>query len=238
MNRMGPWPHIIDCLRASTPRTAHSTRKPATLARCSPAPNATTHTASIRHIEWQTMHTIRVSWSDPTLGQCHDQTWRAGSARTEGVCVLTGVPVRRGDAVFRPLALGRDAPVNAPHMILANTLRQDKPGVARQNPGRSVCRIVVPETLRRGESLAQLDHRTRELVAYVECTRDPRFPVAGPRRWKIKLNRDRRVNRSSGVDRNLPAVANSESSSIAPGACANPPSCAAAARPGLRYRYR
>jgi hypothetical protein len=168
MNQMGPWPHIVDCLRSSSPCTARSTRKPAMLARCSPAPNALTPTASIRHIEWQTMHTIRVSWSDATLGQCHDQTWRAGLARTEGVCALTGVPVRRGDAVFRPLALGHDSPINAPHMILANTLRQDKPG----------------------------------------------------------------------VDRNLSAVANSESSSIAPGACANPPSCAAAARPGLRYRYR
>jgi hypothetical protein len=32
-----------------------------------------------------------------------------------------------------------------------------------------ICRLVVPETPRLGESLAQLDCRTRELVAYVEC---------------------------------------------------------------------
>ena len=32
-----------------------------------------------------------------------------------------------------------------------------------------ICRIVVPETPRFGKSLAQLDYRTRELVAYVEC---------------------------------------------------------------------
>src|ERR1700688_3747576 len=34
-----------------------------------------------------------------------------------------------------------------------------------------ICRIVVPETPRFGESLAQLDYRTRELVANVECKR-------------------------------------------------------------------
>jgi hypothetical protein len=52
-------------------------------------------------------------------------------------------------------------------MILANTLRQDKPGVAQQNRKGGVCRIVVPETLRCGESLAQPDDHTPELVAYV-----------------------------------------------------------------------
>jgi hypothetical protein len=155
MNRTGPWPHIVDCLRKSCASgsacIARSARKTAALARCRPAPNATTHAASIRHIEWQTMHTIRVSWSDATLGQCHDQTWRAGLARSEGVCVLTGVPVHRGDTVFRPFAIGRDSPVNAPHMILANTLRQDKPSVTRQNPGGGVCRIVMPENLSHGD---------------------------------------------------------------------------------------
>jgi len=43
-----------------------------------------------------------------------------------------------------------------------------------------ICRIVVLETSRFGESLAQLDFRTRELVAYVECNRgERRFPMAG-----------------------------------------------------------
>lgn len=129
MNRMEPWRHIVDCLREGVPGTAPSTRKPAahaTQARRNPAPNALTGAPSIKRIEWQTAHTIRVSWSDATLGQYHDQMWRAGFARAPGVCGLTGVPVRRGDAVFRPSVRGGVAFMNAPIMILADTLRQEE----------------------------------------------------------------------------------------------------------------
>jgi hypothetical protein len=130
MNRIGPWCHIVDCLRAGVPGTAPSTRKLATYAmqaRRNPAPKTMTDASAIKRIEWQTVHTILVSWSDSTLGQYHDQTWRAGFARAPGVCGLTGVPVRRGDAVFRPFVRGGIAPMNAPVMILAKTLLQEEP---------------------------------------------------------------------------------------------------------------
>ncbi len=39
-----------------------------------------------------------------------------------------------------------------------------------------ICRIVVPETPRFGESLAHLDYRTRELVAYVESNGGSTIP--------------------------------------------------------------
>lgn len=78
--------------------------------------------SSVSRIERQTTYTILVSWSDPTLGSYVDQTWRAGVARTDGVCGLTGKPVRRGDPVFRPLPR-EVAPLKNPFdMILADTV--------------------------------------------------------------------------------------------------------------------
>lgn len=74
----------------------------------------------ISRIEWQTSCTILVSWSDSTRGRYVDQTWRLGYARTAGVCRLTGVPVRRGDPVFRPLYRKDAEPTNARDMILAS----------------------------------------------------------------------------------------------------------------------
>ncbi|NYH14226.1 hypothetical protein GGD41_001454 [Paraburkholderia bryophila] len=128
MTRLGPWSHIVDSLRGCFPRTTRSTRKPATHASraCGdPPPTGTTRASSIWHIEWQTMRTILVSWSDSTLGQFQDQTWYVGFARAPGVCGLTGAPVRRGDAVFRPLVRGRVKLTNAPNMILATTIPHD-----------------------------------------------------------------------------------------------------------------
>jgi hypothetical protein len=78
--------------------------------------------SSISRIEWQTTCTILVSWSDSTLGRYVDQTWRAGFARTDGICGLTGKTVRRGDPVFRPLQRGDATPKNAFDMILADTV--------------------------------------------------------------------------------------------------------------------
>jgi hypothetical protein len=84
--------------------------------------SAKANASSIRRIEWQTTRTVLVSWSDSTLGRYEDQTWRAGFARTAGFCGLTGVPVRRGDVVFRPFQRGGATPTNALDMILADTL--------------------------------------------------------------------------------------------------------------------
>ncbi|WP_245253785.1 DUF3331 domain-containing protein [Paraburkholderia sp. LEh10] len=78
--------------------------------------------SSIRRIEWRTSCTILVSWSDSTRGRYEDQTWRAGFARTSGICGLSGVPVRRGDPVFRPLHRDGVMPPNALDMIRADTL--------------------------------------------------------------------------------------------------------------------
>ncbi|MDR5762188.1 DUF3331 domain-containing protein [Caballeronia sp. LZ035] len=74
--------------------------------------------AIVRVIERPSSATALVYWSDP--GTCHYgyQGWRATTATSEGVCSLSGMPVHRGDQVYRPSQ--RDPkPQNAAAMILA-----------------------------------------------------------------------------------------------------------------------
>lgn len=74
--------------------------------------------AIVRVIERPSSATALVYWSDP--GTCHYgyQGWRATTATAEGVCSLSGMPIHRGDQVYRPSQ--RDPkPQNASAMILA-----------------------------------------------------------------------------------------------------------------------
>ncbi|SAK50925.1 hypothetical protein AWB75_01476 [Caballeronia catudaia] len=74
--------------------------------------------AIVRVIERPSSATALVYWSDP--GTCHYgyQGWRATTATSEGVCSLSGMPIHRGDQVYRPSQ--RDPkPQNASAMILA-----------------------------------------------------------------------------------------------------------------------
>ncbi|WP_250509909.1 DUF3331 domain-containing protein [Caballeronia sp. GACF4] len=74
--------------------------------------------AVVRVIERPSSATALVYWSDP--GTCHYgyQGWRATTASAEGICSLSGLPIHRGDQVYRPSQ--RDPkPQNASAMILA-----------------------------------------------------------------------------------------------------------------------
>jgi hypothetical protein len=74
--------------------------------------------AVVRVIERPSSATALVYWSDP--GTCHYgyQGWRATTANAEGICSLSGMPIHRGDQVYRPSQ--RDPkPHNAAAMILA-----------------------------------------------------------------------------------------------------------------------
>jgi hypothetical protein len=125
MNRIDPWIQIVGGLRARTVLPVHPSRKPnvqAARERRNPTKSTMANASSIRRIDWQTSCTILVSWSDSTLGRYEDQTWRAGFARKAGICGLTGLPVRRGDAVFQPFRRGGATPANAPDMIRADVL--------------------------------------------------------------------------------------------------------------------
>jgi hypothetical protein len=128
VNRNDPWVQIVGDLHCRAASEVDPMPKPNyhRLLNCASMWSAMANASSIRRIEWQTTCTILISWSDSTLGRYVDQIWRAGFARTDGVCGLTGKPVRRGDAVFRPLQRGGDAPKNAFDMILAETVPNAK----------------------------------------------------------------------------------------------------------------
>jgi hypothetical protein len=63
--------------------------------------------------------TVVLCWRSTT---CHygDQVWVRGVARNSGQCAISGVPIRRGDAVYRPRNRGRRVPVNVSAMIRAS----------------------------------------------------------------------------------------------------------------------
>ncbi|SAK54035.1 hypothetical protein AWB76_01904 [Caballeronia temeraria] len=80
--------------------------------------------AIVRVIERPSSATALVYWSDP--GTCHYgyQGWRATTATAEGVCSLSGMPIHRGDQIYRPSQ--RDPkPQNASAMILAAAMPQN-----------------------------------------------------------------------------------------------------------------
>jgi hypothetical protein len=63
---------------------------------------------------------LLLRWVEP--GRCHygEQRWLLISAKHSGRCILSGLPIRRGDLVFRPA--GRPMPANADKMMLRGQL--------------------------------------------------------------------------------------------------------------------
>ncbi|MGF6757714.1 DUF3331 domain-containing protein [Paraburkholderia sp. GAS42] len=62
---------------------------------------------------------VVLCWRSTT---CHygDQVWIQGVARSSGQCAISGMAIRRGDAVYRPRNRGRRVPVNVSAMISAS----------------------------------------------------------------------------------------------------------------------
>ena len=69
-----------------------------------------------------------VAWHDPTGGRYGYQTWTRVLARRDAVCALTGLSVKKGDAVFHPKNLRDRRPANADSVILAGEVKRN--GVA------------------------------------------------------------------------------------------------------------
>ncbi|RKE36408.1 uncharacterized protein DUF3331 [Paraburkholderia sp. BL23I1N1] len=63
-----------------------------------------------------------VSWSDPCSGKYGNPVWRFGLARVDSFCVLTGMPICRGDPVFRPRVSPTSIPANHNWMILVSEI--------------------------------------------------------------------------------------------------------------------
>ena len=75
----------------------------------------------IRILERPTPHMLIVSWCDAGSGHYGYQTWRAVIAREAGICMLNGRLINAGDAVYKPLIVGR-TPTNAEAMICARSV--------------------------------------------------------------------------------------------------------------------
>jgi Domain of unknown function (DUF3331) len=56
-------------------------------------------------------------WVEPGRSHYGEQRWLLVAAKRSGYCILSGLPIRRGEMVFRPW--GRPPPPNADKMILS-----------------------------------------------------------------------------------------------------------------------
>ncbi|WP_424062459.1 DUF3331 domain-containing protein [Paraburkholderia sp.] len=112
---LGEQPWSADCqarmaIQEAAPRDPHQAM---------PQPG---RASKVTSIERQENASVLVSWCDPTMCHYVDQVWRRVTARNAGYCALTGQPIKRGDAIFKPRARGRNRPVNYDEMILASAL--------------------------------------------------------------------------------------------------------------------
>jgi hypothetical protein len=115
-----PWAHMVQGLLAAP---ASRTSAP----HCTPCdPRARDDDAfrrcTVKVEERLPNASFALSWSDPTRCSYREQVWKRATARRAGVCVLSGVAIKRGDAVFRPQARRFKVPLNSGAMILAVSL--------------------------------------------------------------------------------------------------------------------
>lgn len=78
--------------------------------------------ARISVVEYLTPRALIICWSDPQSGHYTDQLWRIGVSRRRSHCALTGMPICRGDRVFRPRTRKTYLPANCDCMILATAV--------------------------------------------------------------------------------------------------------------------
>ncbi|QOT79298.1 DUF3331 domain-containing protein [Cupriavidus basilensis] len=79
------------------------------------------HTAIVSVVERPSPTLAVINWRDATHCRYGAQIWTAISARGAGVCALSGLPIAKGQAVYRPRPC-RPPARNAEAMILASAL--------------------------------------------------------------------------------------------------------------------
>ncbi|WP_236001902.1 DUF3331 domain-containing protein [Paraburkholderia elongata] len=87
-----------------------------------PARNAGDTCATIRILERLSPSTVTLSWHDPTSLNYAEQVWWMGGAQKNGRCAVSGERILRGQSVYRPRRLGKDAPLNGSEMILSSVI--------------------------------------------------------------------------------------------------------------------
>ncbi|MGY6254053.1 DUF3331 domain-containing protein [Paraburkholderia caledonica] len=75
----------------------------------------------VRVIDRPSPSTATLAWRDSTHCSYGDQVWHMSHARVAGVCAMSGRPIKRGDAIYKPRPC-RPAPLNAGAMILCTVL--------------------------------------------------------------------------------------------------------------------
>ncbi|WP_418789331.1 DUF3331 domain-containing protein [Paraburkholderia pallida] len=91
------------------------------LMRTSQSASVSAHPGYVHVLERLSSTAVSICWYDATCGHYADQIWRRSHSRRKTVCSLSGRPVERGDAIYRPCVRGL-RPVNAEHSILACVL--------------------------------------------------------------------------------------------------------------------
>ena len=96
-------------------------------------PAAGLQDASVRLLECTSDRTVLIEWSSPTGCRYGEQIWTRATATAAGVCALSGKPVTRGDAVFRPRR-PLNSGGNALAMILATEIDEAKKTMSADEP--------------------------------------------------------------------------------------------------------
>ncbi|MGF6774016.1 hypothetical protein P3T18_006530 [Paraburkholderia sp. GAS199] len=83
-----------------------------------------THKKNVRvsFVERLGARSISITWHDSTAACYGEQLWMRRTARSSGLCALTGMLVRRGDAVYSPASRASIRPLNCTQMILATAV--------------------------------------------------------------------------------------------------------------------
>jgi hypothetical protein len=92
---------------------------------------------TVQVIEVMNDRMIIVAWQDPTGGRYGYQTWTRVLARSDAVCALTGLSVKKGDTVFHPKNLRDRRPANADSVILAGQAKRNLPAATDANHPRN-----------------------------------------------------------------------------------------------------
>ncbi|MCP3708697.1 DUF3331 domain-containing protein [Paraburkholderia sp. CNPSo 3274] len=88
---------------------------------CTPTRTVTCNAARMEFVERLSPTIVTFNWRDATSGCYGEQLWHLTTARARASCMLSGAPIRRGSAVYRPRLRGRRA-ANADWIVLAATI--------------------------------------------------------------------------------------------------------------------
>lgn len=78
-------------------------------------------TISVRVVTRTAVNMVLVDWSDSTACRYGEQLWRESRAERKGHCALSGLPIEKGELIYRP-RLRRPIPQNADAMIRADQI--------------------------------------------------------------------------------------------------------------------